>query len=150
MKNKFIYYGILFYFLYNQTYSIISDILILPILSMQGNIHLIPILLSLVIILLSVLFYRITKFPKIRIWLILLVIFLSVVVSFFNIPAKFYLSGINSAYSTEKQSMITNYILTCKVINTIVFLAIAYFKYLTAEKKDKHNSDVDNTLKFEK
>lgn len=134
-ENKFIYYGILFYFLYTQIYKTISNVLISPILSMQWNTHLIPILLSLIIILLSVLFYRIEKFPKIRIWFVLLVVFLSIVVSFFNMPDKFYLSSSNSVYSTEKQSMITNYILICRVINTILFLAISYFKYLTVRKK---------------
>lgn len=139
-ENKFIFYGILFYFLYIQIYKIISSILISPILSMQWNIHLIPVLLSLIIILLSILFYRIKKFPKINFLFILLVVLLSILVSFFNIPNKFYLLGGDSVYSIEIQSVIINYILICGVINTTIFLTISYFKYLKIQKKDKLGS----------
>lgn len=133
-ENKFIYYGILFYFIYIQIYEIISSILIWPILSMQWNIYLIPILLSLIIISLSIIFYRINKFPKIRIWFILLVILLSILISLLNIPNKFYLLGGDSVYSVKTQSSITNYILICRTINTIVFLSVSYFKYFKSQK----------------
>ncbi len=142
-ENKLIYYGILFYFIYVQIYSIISEVLISPILSMQWNIHIIPILLSLVIILLSVLFCRAKRFPRIKIWVVLLVVLLSVMLGVFNIPAKFYLSASNPVYSIEEQSMITNYILICKTLNTIVLLAISYFKYLKIQKEEKFNGHID-------
>jgi len=129
-NNKFIYYGILFYFLYIQIYSALASLLISPILIMQWNIHLIPLLLLLLIVLLSILFYRIKKFPKIRIWFILLVVFISTVVSFFNLPERFYLLGGNSLYSAKIQSSILDYILYCNVVNTVVFLSISYFKYV--------------------
>jgi hypothetical protein len=104
-------------------------VLISPVLIMQWNIHLNIILLILFIISLAVWFYMIKQFFKIKLWFILLVVFLSISVSFFNIPDRFYLSGDNSAfYSIDKQSVITNYILVCRVINTIVFLSITYFK----------------------
>ena len=143
-ENKLIYYGILFYFIYVQIYSIISEVLISPILSMQWNIHIIPILLSLVIILLSVLFCRAKRFPRIKIWVVLLVVLLSVMFGVFNIPAKFYLSASNPVYSIEEQSMITNYILICKTLNTIVLLAISYFKYLKIQKEEKFNGHIDS------
>jgi hypothetical protein len=135
-ENKFIYYGILFYFLYTQIYKTISSILISPILDMQWNINFIPIMLLLLIVLLSVWFYKIKLFPNIRIWFILLVVFFSILVSFLNIPNKFYLSS-SSVYSIDKQSLITNYILTCRTINTIAVIAIAYFKYLKFQKNEK-------------
>jgi hypothetical protein len=139
-ENKLIYYGILFYFLYIQIYKIISSVLVSPVLIMQWNIHLIIILLLLLIISLAVWFYMIKQFFKIKLWLILSVVFLSISLSLFNIPDKFYLSGGHSVlYSIDKQSMITNYVLICRVINTILFLAIAYFKYLKIEMKEKLN-----------
>ena len=131
-KNKYIYYGILFYFLYIQIYGIISRVLTWPVLSMQWNVHLVLILPLLLIIVLSVLFYRLKEFPKIRLWFILLVIFLSVVITFFDIPNIYYMSAY-SVYSFEEKSIITNYIQTCRAVNTIVFLAIAYFKYLKVQ-----------------
>jgi hypothetical protein len=137
-ENKPIYYGILFYFLYIQIYKIISSVLISPVLIMQWNIHLIIVLLLLLVISLAVWFYTIKQFFKIKLWLIFSVIFLSISVSFLNIPDKFYLSGGNSVfYSIDKQSMIANYILICRVVNTIVFLTITYFKYLKIEKEQK-------------
>ena len=128
-ENKSIYYGILFFFLYDKIYEIFSSIVISPILSMQWNIYLVPILLLLIIIMLSVIFYRIKEFPKIRIWHILLVVFLSTLISFFNIPGRFYFTGGNSVYSPETQYTILNYIRFCVAINMMVFLAISYFKY---------------------
>jgi len=132
-KNRYIYYGILFYFLYTQIYTIISSLLISPILNMKWSIHLIPIIFSILIIVLSLGFYRIKQFPILKIWYILLVVLLSISVSFFNLPEIFYLSGSNSVYSLEQQSIITNYIFTCKLINTVVFLIITYFKYSRSE-----------------
>jgi hypothetical protein len=122
--------------------------LILPILSMQWNVNLILILLLLLIASLSILFYRIKTFPKIRIWFILLVASLSIVFSFFNIPDKFYLSGVNSGYDLETQSVIVNYILTCRVINTIIFLTISYLKYLKIQRNES-NRIVDHYIKSE-
>jgi hypothetical protein len=134
-NNKFIYYGILFYFLYIQIYSALASLLISPILIMRWNIHLIPLLLLLLIVLLSILFYRIKKFPKIRIWFILLVVFISTIVSFLNLPERFYLLDGNSLYSAKIQSSILDYILYCKVVNTVVFLSISYFKYVKTKRK---------------
>ena len=138
-KNINIYYGILFYFIYIQIYQIVSKILISPILSMQCAIYLIPILLSLVVIILSVIFYRIKEFPKIRIWHLLLVFLLSTLITFFNIPGRFYLTGINSTYSAEMQSTIPTFIQIAGTINTVVFLVISYFKYWKLQKNDKLN-----------
>ena len=129
-KNKYIYYGILFYFLYIQIFNISSSLLITPILIFQFNIHLILILLFIYIVLLSFLFYRFEKFPKIKIWFIVLIVIVTTLISFFNIPEKFYLTDTYFLYVLEKKSMIMNYILICKTINTIVFLVIAYIKYL--------------------
>jgi hypothetical protein len=137
-ENKFIYYGILFYFLYTQIYKTISSILISPILIMQWNVIFIPILLILIILLFSVWLYKKEKFPKIKLWFVLSVLFLSITVSFFNIPDRFYLSGINSDYTIKQQYTITNYILTFKTINTLIFIAISYFKYLKYQKDEKN------------
>ena len=136
-ENKFIYYGILFYFLYIQIYKTVSGALILPILIMQWNVFSIPILLTLIILLFAVWFYKKEKFPKIKLWFVLLVVLLSIAVSFFNIPERFYLSGNNSNYSVEQQYSITNYILTFKTINTLIFMVIVYFKYLKIQRDEK-------------
>ena len=149
-ENKSIYYGILFYFLYTQIYSIIVNVLTLPILCMQWNIHIIPILFSLVIVLLSVLFCRAKRFPRIKIWVVLLVVLFSVMLKLFNIPAKFYLSCSNPVYSIEEQSMITNYILICKTLNTIVLLAISYFKYLKIQQEEKFNGNINERTPISK
>ena len=136
-ENKFIYYGILFYFLYTQIYSVLASFLILPVLIMQWDIYLIPLFLLLFIALLSILFYRIKKFPKIRLWFLLLVIFISIAVSFLNIPERFYLLGGNSVYSTKIQSAILDYISYGRTLNAIIFLAISYFKYNVVKLRSK-------------
>lgn len=143
-ENKYIYYGIVFYFLYIQLYSILAGLLISPILVMRWDIHLIPLFLLLFIALLSILFYRIKTFPTIRIWFILLVVCISTVVRFLNIPGRFYLLGGNSLYSTEIQSTILDYISYCSTLNTIVFLAISYFKYVKSQKNDNSHYDADD------
>ena len=132
MKNehKLIYYGIIFYFLYVHTYNIIGNLLIMPVFILQWNIHFIPLLLLLLIVCLSILFYRAKKFPEIRIWFVIAVVFLSIVIKVFNLPERFFLTGGNSFYSPEIQAVILNYIQTCGVVNTVVFITISYFKYL--------------------
>ena len=126
----YIYYGILFYFLYTQIYGIICSLLVSPILIMQWNIYLVPIFLLLFTTLLSIWFYRAKKFPKIKIWFILLIVILSIIISFLNIPSWFYLFDYNSAYTIEKRSMIMDYILYSESINLTLFLVISCFKYL--------------------
>jgi|BioPla2DNA2_1021312.scaffolds.fasta_scaffold66086_2 RsiW-degrading membrane proteinase PrsW (M82 family) len=135
-ENKLIYYGILFSYLYFQIYSITSKVLISPILYMQWNVHLVPILLSLIIMLLSVWFYKVKNFPKMKLWFIILIVLLSIFVSLFNIPNRFYLLGGNSIYSIKTQSTVINYILICGVINTSIFLVISYIKYLKLKKTE--------------
>ena len=141
MKNKNIYYGILFYFIYTQIYETISSLLISPILIMQWNIHLILILLLFLILILSIWFYKVEKFPRIKIWLILIVVCCSILVKFFNIPTGLYLSNNNYVFNLEKQSLITNYIQLCRIINIIIFLGITYLKYSIFRK------DIKQTMK---
>lgn len=135
-ENKFIYYGILFYVVYTQIYVIISSVLISPFLILKWNIYVILTLLILPITLLSVMFYRIKKFPRIRLWFILLLIFLSTMLNFFEIPHILYLSSADSLYSLKEQYAIFDYILTCKAVNIIVFIVIAYYKYFRIQRDE--------------
>lgn len=132
--NKLIYYGILFYYIYIQIYGILSNLLISFVLIMQWSVLLIPLFLLLFIVLLSTLFCQIRKFPKIRVWFILLILFTSIAVTFFNIPSRFYLLGENSPYNAKIQTTILDYISYSRALNTIVFLAISYFKYIKLKK----------------
>jgi len=135
-KNKNIYYGILFYFLYLQIYGIISSLLILPILSMNLSIHLVLILPLLFVIILSIWFYKLDEqFPKIKGWFILLVVLFSMAVNFLNLPDRFLSFGDDSVYRNTDRAMIMSYITTCKAILLIAFITISYLKYLKAQKK---------------
>ena len=135
-KNKNIYYGILFYFLYLQIYGIISCLLILPILSMNLSIHLVLILPLLFVIILSIWFYKLDEqFPKIKGWFILLVVLFSMAVNFLNLPDRFLSFGDDSVYRNTDRAMIMSYITTCKAILLIAFITISYLKYLKAQKK---------------
>lgn len=128
------YYGILFYFLYMQTYKILSDILISPVLIMQWSHNIVLIILLLLILILSVFFYRLKIFIKIKIWHILFIIFLSTMMKFFNIPNKFYLGEDTSIYNLSKKTAIMDFILICRTINTLIFISIAFFKYSKNQK----------------
>jgi RsiW-degrading membrane proteinase PrsW (M82 family) len=136
-EHQFVYYGILFYFLYSQVYKIISNLLITPILIMQWNIYLIPFIVGVVIFALSFCFYRLNKFSPIKIWIILLIVLLSVSISFIGLPARYYMLGGNSIYSIEKQSIITKFILYGSTINTIILVVLTYIKYI----KMRNNGD---------
>ena len=136
MRNKFIYYGILFNYLYIQIYYILSEVLILSVLIMRWDFHLIPLFLLLFVAIFSILFYRIKKFPIIRFWFIFIVVLLSTARSYFNLPYRLHLLGENTLYSTEIQSALLDYILYCRVTNTIVFLAITCFKYVKMKKNE--------------
>jgi len=135
-KNKYIYYGILFYFLYLQIYGIISSLLISPILAMNLSIHLVLILPLLFVIILSIWFYKLDEqFPKIKGWFILLVVLFSMAVNFLNLPDRFLSFGDDSVYRNTDRAMIMSYITTCKAILLIAFISISYIKYLKAQKK---------------
>jgi|GEM_PF-2019412 len=130
MRNiNFIYYGILFYFLYSQIYEIVSSMLIIPILYFEWSIHIIPIILMLLIVSFGSWFYRMQKFHRISFLFILTIVFLSLLVSYFSIPERFYLVRGNSLYDVNQQSVITNYISICRVINTLVIITISWSKY---------------------
>lgn len=142
-KEKLIYYGILFHYLYNQIYYILSEGLILAVLGFQWNIHLIPILLVLFTAIFSILFYRIKKFPEIRFWFFFIVIVLSYARTYFNLPYK-HLLGENSLYSEEMRFKILDYIYYCRTFNTVVFLMITCFKYVKMKRNDRFKSYADN------
>lgn len=140
-ESKFIYYGILFYFLYSQIYNIISNVLILPILSMHWNIYLIPILLGVFIVILSLWFYRLKKFPKIKLWIILLIVSLSITTELFSwVPYNIS----KESYINEEKSLILDFTLYCKTINTVIFIIITSLKYTKMKKSNELNSNVDN------
>lgn len=129
LENRNLYYGIFFFFLYGQVYSILSRVLITPIWVMHWNIHFIGILLLSLIALMSVWFYRIKEFPKLNVWFILLVVVVSVAVNFFNFPDSFLFFDDSSVSRNEVRSLLINYITGSSTVNLIVFLAIAYSKY---------------------
>jgi hypothetical protein len=127
-----IYFGILFSFLYLQMYKIISSLLITPILSMYLNIYLIPIILGIFIVLLSLWFYHLKVFPKIKIGIILLVICLSIIVKLFEwLP--YYIS--KCSYTNEEKYLVLNLTSYCSTINTVAFIVLAYFKYIKMKKE---------------
>lgn len=93
MKNKYIFYGIIFYYLYIQVYSIVCKLLVWTVLIMQLNIYFIPVILSIVILIFSFWFYKIEHFPPIKIWFILFVVLTSITLNFLNFPERYYLQG---------------------------------------------------------
>lgn len=135
-ENKFIYFGILFYFVYSQLYKVISRFLVAIILTMHMNIVFIHVFVLLFILLLSSWFYFKKEFFSIKIWFIALLLLVSVSISFFDIPNRLYLYN-NLEYSEVERHLIMNYTLIYGFINTLLFLVIAYYKYKKTSKSDE-------------
>ena len=135
-ENKFVYFGILFYFVYSQLYKVISHLLVAIILTMRMNIVFIHVFVLLFILLLSNWFYFKKEFFSIKIWFIALLVLVSVSISFFDIPNRLYLYN-NLEYSEVERHLIMNYTLIYGFINTLLFLVIAYYKYKKASKSDE-------------
>ena len=135
-ENKFVYFGILFYFVYSQLYKVISHLLVAIILTMRMNIVFIHVFVFLFILLLSSWFYFKKEFFSIKIWFIALLLLVSVSISFFDIPNRLYLYN-NLEYSEVERHLIMNYTLIYGFINTLLFLVIAYYKYKKTSKSDE-------------
>ena len=135
-ENKFIYFGILFYFVYSQLYKVISHLLVAIILTTRLNIVFIHVFVLLFILLLSSWFYFKKEFFSIKIWFIALLVLVSVSISFFDIPNRLYLYN-NLEYSEVERHLIMNYTLIYGFINTLLFLVIAYYKYKKTSKSDE-------------
>ena len=135
-ENKFVYFGILFYFVYSQLYKVISHLLVVIILTMRMNIVFIHVFVLLFILLLSSWFYFKKEFFSIKIWFIALLVLVSVSISFFDIPNRLYLYN-NLEYSEVERHLIMNYTLIYGFINTLLFLVIAYYKYKKTSKSDE-------------
>ena len=135
-ENKFVYFGILFYFVYSQLYKVISHLLVAIILTMRMNIVFIHVFVLLFILLLSSWFYFKKEFFSIKIWFIALLVLVSVSISFFDIPNRLYLYN-NLEYSEVERHLIMNYTLVYGFINTLLFLVIAYYKYKKTSKSDE-------------
>lgn len=132
-ENQFIYYGILFLFLYLKAYSFISNALTCLILGLKGNIFIIPVVLSLFIMCLFFVFYRLKSFPKIKLWMILIIIFLLSIANLFLIPSTYYAGG-QSIYNQDQRIMISSFITYCNAFNTIGIIIISYVKYYRLNK----------------
>ena len=135
-ENKFVYFGILFYFVYSQLYKVISHLLVAIILTTRMNIVFIHVFVLLFILLLSSWFYFKKEFFSIKIWFIALLVLVSVSISFFDIPNRLYLYN-NLEYSEVERHLIMNYTLIYGFINTLLFLVIAYYKYKKTSKSDE-------------
>ena len=135
-ENKFVYFGILFYFVYSQLYKVISHLLVAIILTMRMNIVFIHVFVLLFILLLSSWFYFKKEFFSIKIWFIALLVLVSVSISFFDIPNRLYLYN-NLEYSEVERHLIMNYTLIYGFVNTLLFLVIAYYKYKKTSKSDE-------------
>ena len=136
-ENKFVYFGILFYFVYSQLYKVISHLLVAIILTTRMNIVFIHVFVLLFILLLSSWFYFKKEFFSIKIWFIALLVLVSVSISFFDIPNRLYLYN-NLEYSEVERHLIMNYTLIYGFINTLLFLVIAYYKYKKTSKSDEY------------
>ena len=135
-ENKFVYFGILFYFVYSQLYKVISRFLVAIILTTRMNIVFIHVFVLLCILLLSSWFYFKKEFFSIKIWFIALLLLVSVSISYFDIPNRLYLYN-NLEYSEAERHLIMNYTLIYGFINTLLFLVIAYYKYKKTSKSDE-------------
>ena len=135
-ENKFVYFGILFYFVYSQLYTVISRFLVAIILTTRMNIVFIHVFVLLFILLLSSWFYFKKEFFSIKIWFIALLLLVSVSISYFDIPNRLYLYN-NLEYSEVERHLIMNYTLIYGFINTLLFLVIAYYKYKKTSKSDE-------------
>ena len=135
-ENKFVYFGILFYFVYSQLYKVISRFLVAIILTTRMNIVFIHVFVLLFILLLSSWFYFKKEIFSIKIWFIALLLLVSVSISYFDIPNRLYLYN-NLEYSEVERHLIMNYTLIYGFINTLLFLVIAYYKYKKTSKSDE-------------
>ncbi len=135
-ENQFIYYGIVFLFLYLKVYSIISNALTCLILGLKGNIFIIPIVLGLLILSLFIVFYRLKSFPKIKLWIILVMVALLIITNLFLIPSTYYAGGY-SIYNEDQRIMIALFITYCNAINTGVIIIVSIIKYFRMNKELK-------------
>ncbi len=133
-ENLFIYYGILFFFLYLRVYLIISNIITSLILILNWNIFIIPISLSLLILGLFVGFYKLKSFPKINLWIILIIMALAVIGNGIFLPSVHY-NGTYSVYNEEERKMISSFIRCFHDISTTGIIIISYLKYYRYNKK---------------
>jgi hypothetical protein len=132
-KNINFYYGILFYILFLKGYKILCDLITSLLLALKANIYLIPILLLLITTGLLLLFIYMKKLPPLKLWILLIILILSVFISFLNLPGKYYM-GTDSFYTAEQQSTILNLIYLSKGVFTLGVIVISYFKYLSYKK----------------
>ena len=133
-ENSFIYYGIIFLFLYSKVYLIISKIITSLILILNWNIYILPISLNLLTLGLFVGFYKLKSFPKINLWIILIIIALLTIVNSFFSPLTYY-DGVNSLYNKDERLMISEFISISNTINAVGIIVISYIKYYRRRKK---------------
>lgn|GEM_PF-5420518 len=132
-KDTSFCYGIIFYFITIQIYNIVCDLISSLLLGFNEKIIFIPISLILVVVCFLLCFIKMNKFRDIKIWKILLVVLLSFILKFFNLPGRYYMTT-SSFYTIEQQSIITLLIFSSKALINIGIIVIAYFQYVRIKK----------------
>ena len=132
-KEHYIYYGVLFFFLYLNIYHIISRCLVCGILSLEANIFLIPVALGVLILGLLTIFCSFKTFPKIKLWVILIVVGSLAITNLLFVPSNYYLRA-DSLYSLGEKESITSFITYCDAINNVAVIVAAYIKYTITQR----------------
>lgn len=123
-----------FYILFFKSCNILCDLITSLLLLLKANIYLVLILLLLFTIGFFLFFLYMKKLPPIKLWVLLSILLLPIIISFFNFPVKFYM-GSSSSYTIEQQSIIFNSIYFCKGFLSFGIIGISYFHYLRKKKQ---------------
>jgi len=144
MKNVSFYQGILFYFLYLHLYYIVSNLIAGLLLSQQSNIYLLAVLLPLLAIGLLFLFYYLKKNITIRWWMLLVILFLHLAITFLSVPGRYYI-GMDSIYSIDDRAVIRNTIYLCQSAFLLGIVTISYIKYTLLRKASNATATASNS-----
>ncbi len=125
-QNSNIYYGILFYFVYIRLFQIVTDLIVMPVFCFNLNVTIIPIALTLMILLFNFVYLKMKKFPRLLIWIVLILVY-SVVKLLFNIPTRFY------PYSDSEKAWAIQSIYICTGIHTFVFVVLSCIKFIKSK-----------------
>ncbi|MDR2834982.1 MAG: hypothetical protein LBV69_02095 [Bacteroidales bacterium] len=136
-KNKYIYYGIVFLFLYRLIFQTICRLIHLLILYLHWDILVLPITLLVIVLVFSFLFAKIKSFPSISIWCFMLIFAISGFILILN-PFS------SELYKTVKCSIVNQtevnlFINAIEELNLFAIVIISFFKYRSIKepKTDK-------------
>lgn len=131
-QKKYIFYGVVLFFLTSLLKDIIHSITELIICYLNFNIQLIPFISIIFCAVIIIVIFKIKAFPKLNLWLLLLPIIISLLTNLFL--SKIYTECIKQ-YTSLEVGMNYSYIKGINYIFTLTFSIVAYIKYKKIKEK---------------